>query len=44
MAEASLKYVLFGAVSSAIILYGLSLFYGMTGQVDNLSLLVPRCL
>ncbi|MCB1183478.1 NADH-quinone oxidoreductase subunit N [bacterium] len=32
--EASLKYVLFGAVSSAIMLYGLSLLYGMTGSLD----------
>ncbi len=31
--EASLKYVLFGAVSSAIMLYGLSLLYGMTGSL-----------
>jgi NADH-quinone oxidoreductase subunit N len=32
--EASLKYVLFGAVSSGIMLYGLSLLYGMTGQMS----------
>ena len=32
--EASLKYVIFGAVSSAIMLYGLSLLYGMTGALD----------
>ena len=32
--EASLKYVIFGAVSSAIMLYGLSLLYGMTGAMD----------
>jgi len=32
--EASLKYVLFGGVSSAIMLYGLSLLYGMTGEVE----------
>ena len=31
--EASLKYVIFGAVSSAIMLYGLSLLYGMTGAM-----------
>jgi NADH-quinone oxidoreductase subunit N len=31
--EASLKYVLFGAVSSGIMLYGLSLLYGMTGSM-----------
>lgn len=29
--EASLKYVLFGAVSTGAMLYGLSLLYGMTG-------------
>ncbi|MCP4572562.1 MAG: NADH-quinone oxidoreductase subunit N [bacterium] len=32
--EASLKYVIFGAVSSAIMLYGLSLLYGMTGSMQ----------
>ena len=32
--EASLKYVIFGAVSSAIMLYGLSLLYGMTGSLQ----------
>jgi len=31
--EAALKYVLFGAVCSAIMLYGLSLFYGYTGSL-----------
>ncbi len=31
--EASLKYVIFGAVSSGIMLYGLSLLYGMTGAM-----------
>jgi len=31
--EASLKYVVFGAVSSAIMLYGLSLLYGMSGSL-----------
>jgi NADH-quinone oxidoreductase subunit N len=29
--EASLKYVLFGAISTGAMLYGLSLLYGMTG-------------
>jgi NADH-quinone oxidoreductase subunit N len=29
--EASLKYVVFGAASSAVMLYGMSLLYGMTG-------------
>jgi NADH-quinone oxidoreductase subunit N len=30
--EASVKYVIYGAVSSGIMLYGLSLLYGMTGE------------
>ena len=30
-AEAGLKYILIGALSSAILLYGLALLYGMTG-------------
>ena len=33
-AEASLKFLLFGAVSSAIMLYGMSLLYGFTGTLD----------
>ena len=33
-AEGSLKYVLFGALSSAIMLYGLSLIYGMAATLD----------
>lgn len=33
-AEASLKYVLFGATTSAIMLYGLSLLYGAFGTLD----------
>ncbi len=32
--EAGLKYVLFGAVSSGIMLYGLSLLYGMAGSMS----------
>ena len=32
--EGGIKYLLFGAVSSAIMLYGLSLLYGMTGTLD----------
>jgi NADH-quinone oxidoreductase subunit N len=31
--EAGLKYVLFGGVSSGIMLYGMSLLYGMTGSL-----------
>jgi NADH-quinone oxidoreductase subunit N len=30
--EASLKYVIYGGVSSGIMLYGLSLLYGLTGE------------
>jgi len=32
--EASLKYVLFGSVSSAIMLFGMSLLFGATGTID----------
>lgn len=37
-AEAGMKYILFGAISSAIMLYGLSLIYGFTGSLDFNSL------
>lgn len=33
-AEASLKYLLFGAVASAVMLYGISWLYGFTGTLD----------
>lgn len=33
-AEGGLKYLLFGAVSSGIMLYGISLLYGITGTLD----------
>jgi len=33
-AEGSLKYFLFGSVASAVMLYGLSMFYGFTGTLD----------
>jgi NADH-quinone oxidoreductase subunit N len=38
-AEASLKYVLFGAATSAVMAYGLSILYGLYGtlQVDTMS-------
>src|SRR5204862_6476344 len=38
-AEASLKYVLFGAATSAIMVYGLSILYGLYGtlQVEQLA-------
>jgi NADH-quinone oxidoreductase subunit N len=32
-AEASLKYVLFGMASSAVMMYGISLIYGFTGTI-----------
>ena len=32
--EASLKYILFGAISTGSMLYGLSLVYGMTGSLN----------
>jgi NADH-quinone oxidoreductase subunit N len=35
--EAGMKYVLFGAVSSAIMLYGISLLYGFGGSLDLVS-------
>jgi NADH-quinone oxidoreductase subunit N len=36
--EAGLKYVLFGAASSAIMLYGISLLYGFSGSLDLLNI------
>ncbi|OCX54122.1 hypothetical protein BEL04_07595 [Mucilaginibacter sp. PPCGB 2223] len=35
--EAGMKYVLFGATSSAIMLYGISLLYGFAGTMDIFS-------
>src|SRR4030042_1091670 len=32
--EASLKYVIFGAVSSGIMLYGISILFGLTGSLN----------
>jgi NADH-quinone oxidoreductase subunit N len=32
--EASLKYVIYGAVSSGIMLYGISILFGLTGTMD----------
>ena len=32
--EASLKYVIYGALSSGLMLYGISILYGLTGSVD----------
>jgi NADH-quinone oxidoreductase subunit N len=33
-AEAALKYLLFGALSSGVMLFGMSLLYGLTGALD----------
>jgi len=33
-AEAALKYVLFGMAASAVMLYGISLFYGFSGTIN----------
>jgi len=33
-AEASLKYVLYGAVASGIMIYGMALLYGLSGTMD----------
>jgi NADH-quinone oxidoreductase subunit N len=32
--EASLKYVIYGALSSGLMLYGISILYGLTGALD----------
>lgn len=32
--EASLKYVIYGSVSSGLMLYGMSILYGITGSLD----------
>ncbi|MCZ6774848.1 MAG: NADH-quinone oxidoreductase subunit N [Ignavibacteria bacterium] len=32
--EASLKYVIYGALSSGLMLYGISIIYGLTGSLD----------
>ncbi|MDA3843704.1 MAG: NADH-quinone oxidoreductase subunit N [Candidatus Kapabacteria bacterium] len=36
--EASLKYVIFGAVSSGLMIYGISLLFGMTGSLNLLEI------
>lgn len=36
--EASMKYVVYGAMASAIMIYGLSLVFGITGHVDLIGL------
>lgn len=40
--EAALKYLLIGAASAAIFLYGMSLLYGLSGGETNLSLIATR--
>lgn len=35
--EAAMKYVLFGSVCAAVMLYGISLLYGFTGNLDFVS-------
>ncbi len=32
--EAALKYILYGALSSGVLLYGVSILFGMTGAID----------
>ena len=36
--EASLKYVIYGAFSSGLMLYGISIIYGLTGSLDIYSI------
>jgi NADH-quinone oxidoreductase subunit N len=45
-AEASLKYVIFGALSSGLMLYGISMIYGLTGHFtfSEISSALPRVL
>jgi len=46
--EASLKYIIYGAVSSGVMLYGISILFGLTGAMDytginqSLSLNIPN--
>ncbi|MFN3588376.1 MAG: NADH-quinone oxidoreductase subunit N [Spirosomataceae bacterium] len=37
-AEAGIKYLLVGAISSAVMLYGISFLYGLTGRLDFMAL------
>ena len=41
--EAALKYFVLGALSSGILLYGISLLYGVTGTVQLAASSRPRC-
>ncbi len=36
--EAALKYIIYGSVAAAVMLFGMSLFYGLTGSADLASL------
>jgi NADH-quinone oxidoreductase subunit N len=42
--EAGLKYALFGAAASAVMLYGISLLYGFTGTLDISTIEMTRAL
>lgn len=42
--EAALKYLLIGAASSAVLLYGFSLLYGLSGGETNLAAIAERML
>ena len=42
--EAALKYLLIGAASSAIFLYGMSLLYGLSGGETNLNIIATKVL
>ncbi len=42
-AEAALKYLIFGAISAAIMLYGISLLYGMSGSL-SVSVVAKHCI
>jgi NADH-quinone oxidoreductase subunit N len=36
--EASLKYIIYGAVSSGVMLYGISILFGLTGAMDYIGI------
>lgn len=40
-AEAALKYVVYGALASGVLLFGASLLYGMTGTLDLRAMAIP---
>ncbi len=43
-AEAALKYVIYGALSSGLMLYGISILYGLTGVIDiyNINMVIAQ--